>query len=371
MQRLGVIIVLILSLLLFSFAGCTFGGDRDSLSSGVAQTVLAPDDLVYTNQPISIPDAPQNMANFRQVNASVSLFAEGGELYFFFEGGETAPKATGRLGVLRNGEMQIFQAPPKNFSQMIVWEGFAYYSWFGDNLSRILCKYNMESGEITEIAAEGPSLRVAGRDFCMTPQGVMYYVTDHDAGIGLPIRSGEVGAPESVLCDYTLGERNYYATWYFSGDLSYYDASGAKESVPLAEGKEWFIPCADGLLAMNITNGTTVHYINSAGEVTELFADDCKYGVLSVNCWGDYVFVSIQRYDRYKDGALPKLYENDTQSGTYRIDLRDYSTEKISEHAYDGLFIFSNNEIFACDRFSNVHKLDFDGNHLMDIVSAN
>ena len=56
-------------------------------------------------------------------------------------------------------------------------------------------------------------------------------------------------------------------------------------------------------------------------------------------------------------------------SGTFRIDTEDFSVEKISDYVYDGLFIFDNESIFACDTGKNIYQLDMDGRVLKTVIS--
>ena len=69
------------------------------------------------------------------------------------------------------------------------------------------------------------------------------------------------------------------------------------------------------------------------------------------------------RYEKGAKGWSAMVgFENDNVKGTYRINLDDYSMEKISDMIFDGMFIFDDAGIFACDENNKVYKLDFDGN---------
>ena len=54
-------------------------------------------------------------------------------------------------------------------------------------------------------------------------------------------------------------------------------------------------------------------------------------------------------------------FEEDKLSGTYRIDLTDFSTEKISDTVFTGMYIFNDSEIYACDKYYRMYRLAFDG----------
>lgn len=334
------------------------------------------DDMTYTNSPVFIPDSEVNLTNFRQTNASVDLFVQQNELLFVFLGGRTvydySPENIGKLGVLRDGQAQYFRNLQENSSEMLVWEGYVYYKWISSDAYTYLTlhRFDLRDGTSNEIESCRSHIFMSNQNFSVGIDGVPYYVSDSNAAKGYPILNGEAGELTNIPCTYELGDHVYYGNWVIGGSLSEMDATGKGQDVPLGGGKEWFLPYGGGLLVMNLTNGNTLHYIDENGTITELFRDDCDYGVMAVNSWGNYVFVSIQRYEMKEGRSNHYLYENDTQSGTYRIDMQDFSIKKISDNAYNGLYIFSEGEIFACDRNSNVDKLDFNGTHLMDIIMS-
>ncbi|MBR6271068.1 MAG: hypothetical protein IKR26_02810, partial [Lachnospiraceae bacterium] len=51
----------------------------------------------------------------------------------------------------------------------------------------------------------------------------------------------------------------------------------------------------------------------------------------------------------------------DVISGTYIVDLDDYSIHKINNIIFDNLYIFDNTGIYAVDIDENVYKLTSDG----------
>ena len=56
-----------------------------------------------------------------------------------------------------------------------------------------------------------------------------------------------------------------------------------------------------------------------------------------------------------------KRSENDEMEGLYRINLLDGNIVKISDLFFDGLYIFDDTGIFACDEYCSIFKLGFDG----------
>lgn len=366
-----------LLLLIFSFnsTGCLFSPEtigKEQINDMMELRWW--DDMTYTNFPVFIPDSEINLSNFRQTNASVDLFVQQNELFFILRGGYTAddynPKNIGRLGVLRDGQGQYFRDMPQNLGETLIWDGYAYYGWGTYDISRgsVLHRFDLHDGKIDKLKDIHSNAFATSKELSVGLDGVFYYVADSNAAKGYPIINGEGGELTNIPCTYELGDHVYYGNWVVGGSLSEIEESGKVRDISLGGGYEWFLPYKDGLLAMNLTNGNTLHYIDGNGTITKLFSDDCDYGVMAANSWDNYVFVSIQRYRMNEKRYDKYYYEDDTQSGTYRIDMRDFSIKKISDNAYNGLYIFSEGEIFGCNTDSCVDKLDFDGNHLMDII---
>ena len=129
-------------------------------------------------------------------------------------------------------------------------------------------------------------------------------------------------------------------------------------------GDKSLIPCETGLLVYNQTHENLLYFIDDkTGEVHNLFEIECMSSVSTVNIYENYVFLSFKRYEKW--GGFPEKmleYKNDTVQGTYRIDLNDGSSTKISDEIYDALYIFGEGIIYATDSEGQIFKLDFDGN---------
>ena len=128
-------------------------------------------------------------------------------------------------------------------------------------------------------------------------------------------------------------------------------------------------PCADGWLLHISTGSMPLCFISSDGVVTPVFEYACLDSVSSFNCYGDYGFLSVKRYEQWDSmnyGLLP--YENDTISGLYRINLTDHTAEKISDNDYRGIFIFDDTSLFVCDNDGGVYQLDYNGNRITTVV---
>lgn len=129
-------------------------------------------------------------------------------------------------------------------------------------------------------------------------------------------------------------------------------------------------PCAEGLLIHTTRGRIPLSLVRFDGSVTPIFEVDCLDSVSCFNCYGDYAFLSFVRYEKWDSmdyWLLP--YENDTISGTYRIDLTDFSAKKISDNIYRGIFIFDNTSIFVCDKNEGVYQIDLNGNLMTTLIN--
>jgi len=129
------------------------------------------------------------------------------------------------------------------------------------------------------------------------------------------------------------------------------------------------VPYQDGLLLMNNGSQNLVYYIESDGTISSLFPEiPCKSTLSCINFYENYIFVSFLRRGELTNYETFEYYENDTLSGTYRIDMTDRSVKKISDNIYNGMYIFDDSGIYACNRDGDIHHLDFDGNVVNKVV---
>ncbi len=146
--------------------------------------------------------------------------------------------------------------------------------------------------------------------------------------------------------------------------------SGEVEEVVLAGAlRRSLIPIDNGILVHNERTHDLLYLIDEGGHVTELFQIECEMSISSLTVNACDVFLSVRRLKMggpFGAGSTIR-YSDDTLSGTYRISLADYAAQKISDKVYDGMYIFDDTGIYACDSSGNIYKLDFDGN-VIDIL---
>ena len=56
-----------------------------------------------------------------------------------------------------------------------------------------------------------------------------------------------------------------------------------------------------------------------------------------------------------------RRFENDTEEGTWRIDLKDGTKEKINDYIFCGMYTFDDTCIYCCDEDENIYRMELDG----------
>ncbi len=125
-----------------------------------------------------------------------------------------------------------------------------------------------------------------------------------------------------------------------------------------------------GLIVYNrgYANGgkQSLYLIQPSGETVELLTFRCLYSDSAINLYHDKLYYSVKRYERYGELGMTR-FENDEIEGSYIINLTDLSAEKVSNMIFDGLYIFDDSGIIACDENCNIYKLDYKGN-VIDVL---
>ncbi|MBQ7247440.1 MAG: hypothetical protein IJS22_05065 [Lachnospiraceae bacterium] len=176
-----------------------------------------------------------------------------------------------------------------------------------------------------------------------------------------------------------IGDRYYYIrkpTKYDYPRLYVSDSSGRESSVDDVSTRACMaiFPVPEGIIIFGTSNITpqpiALYYINSSGETDVIFSCGDK-SVASFSINERYAFISLRRY-RYTPISLVRWqrYEDDDISGTYRISLEDFSVTKISEQVYEGMYIFDNEGVYACDEETNIWYFNNDGSELRAIIKT-
>lgn len=96
------------------------------------------------------------------------------------------------------------------------------------------------------------------------------------------------------------------------------------------------------------------------GKEIDLLISNCYLTLSCMTVHDNKAYISIKRYER---GGFfgRKNIKHDVISGTYIVDLNDYSIHKVNNVVFENLYIFDDTGIYAVDTDDNMYKLTFDG----------
>lgn len=352
MQRFKRFILLLVATGMIFLFGCNFTGYKYTVN---------PQGLCFEN-------AVYNPANDMQYGAYTHLGVSEGKLYFWPSGlihfvNRTrfdrnicvfTPDGAERLSRLDYGLQSI-----RN--------GFAYYCQEGADYTWSFCSLNLETGE-KKLLLENLKTSL---DFYYQ-EDTLYYSGNSDSSAFYPILEGCVLPLRSGLQMFRLSQGQYFLNdcWIDENAQIVFRHDGVDsvlEEIPM--GTKSLIPTQAGLLVHAAGHGELLYLIpDGENTVIELFSDPCFLSDSAVNVHGDYAYLSVKRYyfDLERDGSRP--IDDDPSTGTFRINLKNYSCEKLSDSTYNGLFIFDDSGIYATDDQGRILFLDFEGKMLQALL---
>lgn len=320
-------------------------------------------DSMPLQQNVAILDYQYHPANSRQYEASVQMGVFDRCLYFTPEA--SSGNEARLLYVLKDGKME--QVTQLSQDVMAMGDGYVYYSDVNGDAGWGLNCYAIAANKAERLMPMERYVRGNSMDWrtsYLAEDGTYCFYTDDSC---YPITGTRVGKPAQGPETYTMGDYSYYVE---GRTLMRKRADETPQSLSayVPDGVKSMIPCQGGLLIHNAYSGNLLYFIEeTSGEIVELFSVPCIYAVSAVNVHGKDVYLSFKRFE--KEGLFGgyERFPNDTLEGTYRISLEDGSAEKISDEIYDGLFIFDDTGIYACNEDCHIYKLGFDGNVIMTI----
>lgn len=168
---------------------------------------------------------------------------------------------------------------------------------------------------------------------------------------------------------YTFGDKTFFIVNDDTEDILYERiGDSAKpadlDGVVIKGDVIYLIPTQKGLVIHNQDSNNILYFVDGeTGEITQLASTTALCTRSTASVVEDYVFVSYMRYEKIGEGGKGLArYSNDTLSGTYQIDLNDFTATKISDSVYTSFYIFDDNMLFAIDEHNKVTKLDFFSN---------
>lgn len=249
------------------------------------------------------------------------------------------------------------------------YEDWVYFCGDRTQGKNYLCAYNTQTNTVKEIVKLDKRPSSYRFNYDITPEGVLLVESGNDEIGVYHIKECQfLGCFQTELPSFTvwLGENIYTIdrNRIYCNDDEITDEFAFSENFT-----KQFHPMGDGVVveAEYGYKCQFVFYLKSNGEIIpllpEIECDDSKHDIC---VYGDYVFISFQRLTTKSFLNAPTTYKDDDISGTYRIDVRDFSRTKISDQYFKSMFIFDDTGIFVDNR--GTYKIDFDGNTLLTIV---
>lgn len=314
-----------------------------------------------TDLAISVPEVTTLSANMHQNNAYVDILPVDGKLYFFVN---CWPGSLGKrskfdrkLCAIENGTINVLQ----NATLVYGHDNRFIYCKLGSQL----IAHNTQLNQSVILTSD---LKDLIYDATMDSDGTLKLFPKNKSGDCYVVKDGklvETSPKAFVPVQYEIGGKQYYV----QNQKLYCQGNDISEQIGPASFRA-LIPYRDGLLLINDGYGSLVHYIQEDGTILPLFPEfACMCSTSSVNFYDNYIFVSFKRWESYDESGIGlKSFEGDGLEGTYRIDIKDMSIEKISDNIYNGMFVFDDSGIYACNREGDIHQIDFNGNLIQTIV---
>lgn len=282
--------------------------------------------------------------NYIQYCAHTKLFASNGRLYIFPVEDLYLHWSGRRFYALDRGRLTIAKEHDHVTQEFAVKDGILYYRRY-DPERRAHCNYayDLLSGEeyfLTEIYA----------DIQQTIQGDLF-VRNYVGGEPeyYPIEGTQLKEKvDSVEPRYPLGDYTYTVEQAY---VVAYTPDGERIELENEFRYMALVPCERGLLLFSRYYPNSLYLIQQPGTEPELLMKCPSFLEGGIAVYKNSVYVSFDSWEDSPEDA----------GGTYRIDLEDFSKEKISDEGYRGLYIFDDTGIFACDKEGSIVKLDWNG----------
>lgn len=314
-----------------------------------------------TSERVTVQQTRMDNNNAHQNNAEVNIFSINRTLYFFIKSWPDAlglrSKFSGKLCTIENGRINVLQ------EASLVYGNDNRFIYLKSNNQ--LIAYDTQSGIVSTLTQLTEYKRY---DAVPQSDGALKFFINDENMECFSVKNGKIHESEAIPAapvEYILGEKRYSVTKN--------DVYCQGENISDQFGKASFraiVPYQEGLLLINDGYGNLLYYIQENGEILDVFPEfECFCSESSINYYEHYIFVSFLRWEGWDESGLGiKRFEDDRLAGTYRIDTRDFSVEKISDNIYSGMYIFDDSGIYTCSRSGDVSKISFCGEELQMIV---
>ena len=334
---------------------------------------IQPSEATITAKPVVVNGTYISPANLKQLNASVKMGTYNGKLYVIPEKGSgiSGTKYQYSLCVFSDGDLtKLLDLKRKNLSVIVMSDGFLYFS-SGQNPDKLF-SFSLETEALKELFSLSCLSDVDTRQFSSnifrSEDGALFFPVislEKEEQVVVHVKGNEASGYKPTAETYRLGDREYYIKHEDVYDTVYYQgADGQEYKLPLEHALERSIIRTDhGILIHNMRSsgrGVMLYYVTEDNALIELFVAPQLSSVSAVTVYHDVVYLSFIRSEKY--GKIGELgFDNDDLIGTWRISLTDYSAKKLSDNIYNGLYIFDDTGIYACDYSCSIYKLDYDG----------
>ena len=339
-----------------------------------------------TQEQVSIIPTGDHPANNRQYNASVWMGVFDNQLYVYPHRNEGSKITEYQNWLCRfhNGNLQkiyhLHDSSRSNDRIFAMLDDSVIYLHFADSNQRDLGSihgFNLRTNTDT-ILYSNPGDKYGRSQFetAFFSEGDLYCPLPLEQNASPSFLRVHYGTAEEITTEikgYSLGNAEYFIPEEgFPGNPSTVMCreGNVLHEIQLGDGNSRaLIPTDYGLLIHNDGGKDLLYIINSSGEVKLLFRVECLYSVSAMTVHDSDVFLSLKRYQEWGPMNIGFVRaEKDEAEGTYRLSLLDGTVTKISDSIYDGLFVFDNTGIYACDEMCCIFKLDYDGHVLSELL---
>ena len=386
MKRRVFILLLIVFFIISTFSGCGGKTLEDTWAFAIFHYIFGPIISIPSNNVVIHPTY-ESPANQYQYGASVWMREYNGELWFAYNDGGLHHKNPYDLWLCAfedGGVTKKLKMAEEEYTQILGYNSHYLYYCFTPNSKEIeipqksLIGCDMDTLEKTVIQPATDVYEknaiVYGDDTIRLPlngeqkNGIQFYLhLDGKSVIGV----------STLEHGFMAGENEYSISIQDPAKADQILCKSPDGRITITSSKMgWaeersIIPTDSGILVHNVSGDHMLYFICKDGTVRELFRAECERSLSSVTVYKDVAYLSFMRFEKHSSGWLGwDRYENDTIEGTYAIDLNRFTYTKISDEIYDGMYIFDDTGIYACDRNKCIYKLDFNGNVLETLMKV-
>lgn len=331
---------------------------------------------VYTKSPVIVQNGQINPVNSEQYHATIQMTTVNNKLCFYYSEDSSLhwdPNfLAGYVCVFEDGTVHRLKKLDDS-DYRIFYNGCVYYQSSQNEQSAIRCYDISQQTDIEIKQTAWDAGRTMGKDaFYISPEGILHIPANADKTTFISVSGSEICGESTQQETYNFGPVTYIVDHSGYGKAKLFAFQDQKRiddySGYFNYGVSGVFACETGLVVYEQSDGYHLYYIcGETGEIVQLFTAECARSVSAINIYQNNVYLSFLRYESYEVLNV-KRYENDVLEGTWCFNLDTGSSRKISESIYNGMFIFDDTGIFACDEDRNIYKLDFDGNVIMTLL---